>query len=294
VRETPDTNMPWRYATASDAGGPWNLWFRLCDAPRCACRDVLVLATREDRDLLEPVAGRVEEAWKSRGRPNERAAGLTGVGGPILGFSLDLDAPAARPLRDAELDPRATGAAESITGDVLDDLHRRWLISKGHAPPPPATEWEARWKRGDLVAWGEVHPGDRGDVYVRNDVDYLCDELYCIVPDCSCDDVVVSFADLEVEKEVGWTSVDHRTGIVSETRGRPDLWASYVARNPRWRERAAARQAALRTIGRRLELARAPVQKAPASPVARRKVGRNEDCPCGSGRKYKKCCGAAT
>ena len=24
-----------------------------------------------------------------------------------------------------------------------------------------------------------------------------------------------------------------------------------------------------------------------------RKVGRNEPCPCGSGKKYKKCCGAA-
>jgi uncharacterized protein YecA (UPF0149 family) len=23
------------------------------------------------------------------------------------------------------------------------------------------------------------------------------------------------------------------------------------------------------------------------------KVGRNETCPCGSGKKYKKCCGAA-
>ncbi|MBM3817636.1 MAG: hypothetical protein FJW14_01270 [Acidimicrobiia bacterium] len=24
------------------------------------------------------------------------------------------------------------------------------------------------------------------------------------------------------------------------------------------------------------------------------KVGRNEPCPCGSGRKYEKCCGAAS
>jgi uncharacterized protein len=23
----------------------------------------------------------------------------------------------------------------------------------------------------------------------------------------------------------------------------------------------------------------------------RRKIGRNEPCPCGSGKKYKKCCG---
>lgn len=29
-----------------------------------------------------------------------------------------------------------------------------------------------------------------------------------------------------------------------------------------------------------------------APPSRRRKVGRNEPCPCGSGKKYKKCCGA--
>jgi len=33
---------------------------------------------------------------------------------------------------------------------------------------------------------------------------------------------------------------------------------------------------------------------APSSPISRAtpKIGRNEPCPCGSGKKYKKCCGA--
>ena len=29
----------------------------------------------------------------------------------------------------------------------------------------------------------------------------------------------------------------------------------------------------------------------PKTIVAEKKVGRNEPCPCGSGKKYKKCCG---
>jgi uncharacterized protein YecA (UPF0149 family) len=36
--------------------------------------------------------------------------------------------------------------------------------------------------------------------------------------------------------------------------------------------------------------------KAASAPAPRQvveKVGRNEACPCGSGKKYKKCCGAA-
>jgi hypothetical protein len=34
-----------------------------------------------------------------------------------------------------------------------------------------------------------------------------------------------------------------------------------------------------------------PACPADAKPARRRKIGRNESCPCGSGRKYKKCCG---
>lgn len=36
-------------------------------------------------------------------------------------------------------------------------------------------------------------------------------------------------------------------------------------------------------------IADAPIQQAHSS----RSVGRNDPCPCGSGKKYKKCCGAA-
>lgn len=34
------------------------------------------------------------------------------------------------------------------------------------------------------------------------------------------------------------------------------------------------------------------LREAPTMPISRQKVGRNEPCPCGSGKKFKKCCGA--
>jgi len=34
------------------------------------------------------------------------------------------------------------------------------------------------------------------------------------------------------------------------------------------------------------------LQPDPRKDVAKQKVGRNDDCPCGSGKKYKKCCGS--
>ncbi len=82
--------------------------------------------------------------------------------------------------------------------------------------------------------------------------------------------------------------------------------ASRVATEPWEREEAWANESALlRKLGRsderrvlqrhRREVERAtPADIEPPEPiVAERKVGRNEPCPCGSGRKYKKCCGVA-
>ena len=45
-----------------------------------------------------------------------------------------------------------------------------------------------------------------------------------------------------------------------------------------------------------MNLGQKRVQKAPTNTPLRNenKVGRNDPCPCGSGKKYKKCCGANT
>ena len=48
---------------------------------------------------------------------------------------------------------------------------------------------------------------------------------------------------------------------------------------------AHARQEALRDIGSKGE------KKQPIVKKASDKIGRNDPCPCGSGKKYKNCCG---
>jgi preprotein translocase subunit SecA len=47
-------------------------------------------------------------------------------------------------------------------------------------------------------------------------------------------------------------------------------------------------------LSRTIQHLRAEQEQAERQPVVRAqpKVGRNEPCPCGSGRKFKKCCGA--
>jgi preprotein translocase subunit SecA len=41
----------------------------------------------------------------------------------------------------------------------------------------------------------------------------------------------------------------------------------------------------------RVQLGRGPSDKPPTVKRINKKVGRNDPCPCGSGKKYKQCCG---
>jgi preprotein translocase subunit SecA len=56
------------------------------------------------------------------------------------------------------------------------------------------------------------------------------------------------------------------------------------------KEKPTVRRVVIRKISEGFE--GAPAAKPQATPAASKKVGRNDLCPCGSGKKYKKCCGA--
>ena len=62
-----------------------------------------------------------------------------------------------------------------------------------------------------------------------------------------------------------------------------ELWAAFRMRHPAYLERFARRYPILKRVGTRIVMPQLAVSA---------KTGRNDPCPCGSGRKYKKCCGA--
>ena len=45
------------------------------------------------------------------------------------------------------------------------------------------------------------------------------------------------------------------------------------------------------TLGRLLKPDAVLPRRRKRQPIRRLKIGRNEPCPCGSGKKFKKCCG---
>ena len=87
-------------------------------------------------------------------------------------------------------------------------------------------------------------------------------------------------------------ATNHHAQPITDTVGELEWWASF---EPEEEEPATASVSSSPVV----QASPAPqpqqyVEKEPSEPFARSapKVGRNSPCPCGSGRKFKKCCGA--
>lgn len=177
-----------------------------------------------------------------------------------------------------------------IDGELLDALHEKWLHAKG-VKSVPKTVWESR-DPGDLVGWYEAHPSDRPDVYLDDDGAFIAEDLFCVKPTCTCDEAVVAFAPAKVAgaQDVGSIRLRISTLDVLERRVEANdaalldrLWHAFAARHRRLTARLSERNQQM------VELAGHSRRRVPASSTPR--AGRNEPCPCGSGKKYKRCCG---
>lgn len=163
-------------------------------------------------------------------------------------------------------------------------LAERWRRARGQLGDPaypPGTPPEG--VQG-MVALHEVFPYDFDLTVVHGDRRYLIEDHYCLEPGCSCDQLAVHVVDLMEEAEVGHLRVAaHRLDVV-ERQGPvllEAIWTKLLERHGR----AKLRERFERMRG----VARARDRVAPF--VRGQKVGRNDACVCGSGKKFKRCCG---
>lgn len=91
---------------------------------------------------------------------------------------------------------------------------------------------------------------------------------------------------------VAWTGLEilsQKDGQENDTRGEVEFQAHFRSGNQTSRMRENSR---FKKIADRWLYIDGEVDRSPNKTVAtQRKVGRNEPCPCGSGKKFKKCCG---
>jgi len=271
------------------------LWAFTCTDPTCDCRDVLLITAPSRDELLERVQP-VADAWARGELYLEAAAQLEGV----TSFLVDID---SGELLEGdgegdEVAPSVQRAWEQVRGVHLDEFAALWHLGKGdelpvsplESPEPIVIEG---LQSGERVLWDDVGSPLRSDLYLDSSGGAYAHEHYCPAPRCECDEVVVDFADTDSRtlEPAGAVTYNFTSGKTSFDPERPatlqrldELWKLFCRRYPNKDERFR---------GRRRELAAAfdRIVGLQETPVASRKVPRNAPCPCGSGKKYKKCCG---
>jgi hypothetical protein len=165
---------------------------------------------------------------------------------------------------------------------------------------------------GLLIGFPDVFPLGLALYFEFQQEVWMGFEQYCVQPDCDCTDAMLSFYKLKEATGRRVTEAadpatlryDYRTGAITLEPEWPtgrlsadDLLGSLKLRHADLHGQLALRHRILRRLYARHNLAesRALAQylesrPAAVSTVAPAKIGRNDPCPCGSGRKYKRCC----
>jgi len=129
------------------------------------------------------------------------------------------------------------------------------------------------------------------------DKKYFVDDQYCINPDCRCNDVLLTFIDIVDDGETQEPNFAIRMPL--------DSWGYTIEFSnvdsgemkqviKCFREHInndlgllKTRYSNMKKFGKKVIDQNQNIQRVISS-----KVGRNKPCPCGSGKKYKKCCGS--
>lgn len=271
------------------------LWIlaHTCRTPGCDCRTAKIMASHQGEQALL----RHQDAYHEAMQTGHDF--VVDGSADLLLFDLDIDSAWVYGLRGTEpLDltqhPAIAAVASRIDGDVLESLGQLWYHGKGW-PDPEETALRSQtlevkgWKPGQRLGWDEICNGVRMDLYTIDGVTYEASDFYCTTPSCACAEVIIHFATKD--------EIDSPGDVIAHLSGKADmdpskngherlgrLWDAYRQRHTDHVARLSRRYQAMKNIGDRIVAGR---------PAVSHKVGRNEPCPCGSGKKYKKCCAMA-
>lgn len=283
--------------------------YRLCTNPECLCTTArMVSRAIDDRaERVVRMARSLRLRWRGVSVEEPKPDALAAV-------DLDFVTGEVRARPGGALpDVIARFFAEPLPYWVLDEIFARWAAMRA------TIDWRphalARWQPGELLTRMTAFPEARPDRYLFGEALYQVDLGFSVSPARSSDreSTDALFSVIEIREDGSEGIEVARARLASETMtpeplaecDREVLAKVFLA----WRERQVSprarlleHQAAMSERGRELhalaekarELARALVPRPPPAPRAAppgARVGRNEPCPCGSGLKYKKCCG---
>jgi hypothetical protein len=249
-----------------------------CTDTECPCQDVFLVC---DCEGLQFQVNTDVDHWRLKG--------------------VTPDTPQTRELADALLE----AVAKTVGRKIHWNFEQKYIDQRLEAYRVPA---EAV-RNGEMISHLQVitdssRPSEKfGLGYGVFEVDgraFLTDVYYCSNPKCDCRQSEVVFMEAwlgEAPKEkkingllhLGW-GFDGDTEIreqqhLSQAQAQ-QLIRAWTAKHGEKMEVFKAEYQETKQIGRR------SLRDGTPAPSASPKVGRNAPCPCGSGKKYKRCCGA--
>jgi hypothetical protein len=283
---------PWLLLEQGDlAGKRYELTASICPNPICECEIVSLRCT--------PVAGESQP-------PSGSAA-----------VSLEMDVVENRiaNLEKLSHNPEAAAVARAVSSEMTEPhwngLRRLYLGAKQRYTETTALDQIDAQFPAELIAqrimvgYHEILPYAAPVEVSSPGRSWLFDDQYCVRPKCTCQDAIISFHPLPTQNEAGTKPLTKRpeTSCISvryhydsgdveilpdsrheEATGR-ELIAALRQQQPDVDAFLAKRHGVLRQLYR-YSRKRTTVRLSPT------KSGRNDPCPCGSGKKFKKCCGA--
>ena len=173
------------------------------------------------------------------------------------------------------------------------------------------------FREGAMVCYCDLYPDAEAWQFSYKNKQIIVTDDYCAQPNCNCQDVVLTFCRSDVgkrdiveplfamrlkegnrfeeeERDVGYDEMNRLMKAFQVEV--PDLQQEVLRRLRKVKERGRI-LAKERISGRQVQRVLGSTSSEPealqsSEPViVKEKVGRNEPCPCGSGKKYKKCCG---
>lgn len=225
----------------------------------------------------------------------------------VVCLEMDLERQEITNLQELKADPTARALATAVAAEsgeeewsqlkrIYWELKQYWtehtdLEQVEISFPPEALT-------GAMVGYPDVFPFARRLEFTHAQEPWLSDDQYCCSPKCLCQEAVLSFIRLSQragreplrptlslsyryrEGKVRWVDPEKNPRCSEQ-----DLLQSLKNARPDLDSLLAKRQGLLRRLcGRTV--------KRQTLPTATPKIGRNDPCPCGSGKKWKRCCGA--
>jgi len=205
------------------------------------------------------------------------------------------------------IEPYIEDFSESLTEDLRLMLRSRLQEAKAYGGDDASRQPELEYQPGQCVGFVEVYPEHAPDKFQFEHIgtEYLVDDQYCIDPACKCHEAILTYIPL-TDENVG--SEHQFTLILSLTTGKytvesasgygaadiQEIHNAYLQHIRRNLGLFRGRYAKMKEYGRTRISSASSSDRRNVPIVRSAKVGRNDPCPCGSGKKFKKCCGMST